>query len=69
MRANRPCHAHFETIAHCVLLYVRFPLSLQGVEEMMLLHGVRVSYETIHRCRRRARQRTHHQVVSAHLYQ
>jgi len=35
-----------------VLLYVRFPLSFRAVEEMMLLRGVQVSYETIRRwCR------------------
>jgi len=38
-----------EIIAHCVLLYVRFPLSYRAVEEMMLLRGVQVSYETIRR--------------------
>ena len=40
-----------EIIAHCVLLYLRFPLSLRAVEEMMLLRGVQVSYETIRRWR------------------
>ncbi len=38
-----------EIIAHCVLLYVRFPLSFRAVEEMMLMRGVQVSYETIRR--------------------
>jgi putative transposase len=40
-----------------VLLYVRFPLSFRAVEEMMLLRGVQVSYETIRRwCRKFAQQ-------------
>ena len=34
-------------IAHAVWLYVRFPLSLRLVEEMLLERGVFVSYETI----------------------
>jgi putative transposase len=46
-----------EIIAQCVLLYVRFPLSFRAVEEMMLLRGVQVSYETIRRwCRKFAQQ-------------
>ena len=36
-----------EIIAHCVLLYHRFPLSFREVEELMLVRGVIVSYETI----------------------
>ncbi|EJC71676.1 transposase [Rhizobium leguminosarum bv. trifolii WSM2012] len=36
-------------IAHAVWLYVRFPLSLRLVEEMLLERGIVVSYETI-RC-------------------
>jgi putative transposase len=40
-----------------VLLYLRFPLSFRAVEEMMLLRGVQVSYETIRRwCRKFAQQ-------------
>jgi len=39
-------------IAHAVWLYVRFPLSLRLVEEMLLECGIVVSYETI-RCRAR----------------
>jgi putative transposase len=31
-----------------VRLYHRFPLSLLEVEEMMLAHGVLVTYESIH---------------------
>ena len=38
-----------QIIAHVVLLYVRFNLSLREVEEMMLARGVDVSYETIRR--------------------
>jgi putative transposase len=34
-------------IAHAVWLYVRFPLSLRLVEEMLLERGIIVSYETI----------------------
>jgi putative transposase len=46
-----------EIIAHCVLLYVRFPLSFRAVEEMLLLRGVQVSDETIRRwCRKFAQQ-------------
>ena len=36
-----------EIIAHCVWLYLRFPLSFREVEELMLQRGVVVSYETI----------------------
>ena len=36
-----------EIIAHCVWLYYRFPLSFREVEELMLVRGVIVSYETI----------------------
>ena len=38
-----------EIINHCVWLYVRFPLSFGEVEELMLVGGVAVSYETIRR--------------------
>ena len=38
-----------EIIAHCVWLYHRFPLSFREVEELMLVRGVIVSYETIRR--------------------
>jgi putative transposase len=38
-----------EIIAHAVWLYVRFPLSLRLVEEMLLERGTIVSYETIRR--------------------
>src|SRR5258707_7689762 len=36
-----------EIIAHCVWLYHRFSLSFREVEELMLVGGVIVSYETI----------------------
>ena len=36
-----------EIIAHCVWLYHRLPLSLREVEELMLVGGVIVTYETI----------------------
>ena len=36
-----------EIINHCVWLYFRFPLSFREVEELMLVRGVVVSYETI----------------------
>lgn len=36
-----------EIISHCVWLYHRFPLSFREVEELMLVRGVLVSYETI----------------------
>jgi len=46
-----------EIIAHCVLLSIRFLLSLRAVEEMMLLRGVQVRYETIRRwCRKFGQQ-------------
>ena len=38
-----------EIINHRVWLYFRFPLSFREVEELMLLRGVAVSYETIRR--------------------
>ena len=38
-----------EIINHCVWLYFRFPLSFREVEELMLVRGVVVSYETIRR--------------------
>ncbi|WP_414475324.1 IS6 family transposase [Microvirga sp. M2] len=38
-----------QIIAHAVWLYVRFPLSLRLVEEMLLERGIIVSYETIRR--------------------
>ncbi|MBB3454323.1 putative transposase [Rhizobium sp. BK313] len=34
-------------ISHAVWLYVRFPLSLRLVEEMLLERGIAVSYETV----------------------
>jgi putative transposase len=39
-----------EIINHCVWLYFRFPLSFREVEELMLVRGVAVSYETIRWC-------------------
>ncbi len=38
-------------MTQCVLLSIRFPLSPRAVEEMMLLRGVQISYETIRRWR------------------
>ena len=38
-----------EIINHCVWLYFRFPLSFREVEELMLVRGVAVSYESIRR--------------------
>jgi hypothetical protein len=38
-----------EIINHCEWLYFRFPLSFREVEELMLVRGVAVSYETIRR--------------------
>lgn len=38
-----------QIIAHVVWLYVRFNLSLREVEELMLEHGVDVSFETVRR--------------------
>ncbi len=36
-----------EIISHCVVLYFRFALSFRDVEEMLAMHGVEVSYETV----------------------
>jgi len=36
-----------EIISYCVWQYHRFPLSFREVEELMLVRGVIVSYETI----------------------
>jgi len=36
-----------EIIAHCVWLYHRLPLSFREVEELMLVRGAIVTYETI----------------------
>jgi putative transposase len=38
-----------EVIAHAVWLYLRFPLSLRDVEELLAERSIRVSYETV-RC-------------------
>jgi putative transposase len=38
-----------EIIAYAVWLYLRFPLSLRLVEEMLLERGILVSYETVRR--------------------
>lgn len=38
-----------EVIAHAVWLYLRFPLSLRDVEELLAERGIQVSYETV-RC-------------------
>ncbi len=37
-----------EVIRHAIWLYLRFPLSLRMVEEMLAARGVAVSYETVH---------------------
>ncbi|CDZ29128.1 Transposase [Neorhizobium galegae bv. officinalis] len=42
-----------QIIAHAVWLYLRFPLGLRLVEEMLLERGIIVSYETIRRWGRR----------------
>ena len=61
-----------EIIAHCVWLYHRFPLSFREVEELMVVRGVIVTYETIRQwcakfgpeyaCRLR---RHHHRLTAA----
>jgi putative transposase len=38
-----------QIIAHAVWLYLRFPMSLRLVEEMLLKRGILVSYETVRR--------------------
>ena len=49
-------HSHFryfktspEIIRLAVMLYVRFPLSLRNVEDLLHERGIDVSYETIRR--------------------
>jgi len=51
-----------EIITQCVLLYIRFPLSLRAVDDMMLLRGVQVSYETIRRWRHKFGQQFAHEL-------
>ena len=36
-----------EIISHCVWLYFRFALSFRDVEEMLVMRGVFLSYETV----------------------
>ena len=36
-----------EIISHCVWLYFRFALSFRDVEEMLVMRGVSLSYETV----------------------
>src|SRR3982751_4366995 len=47
----RSCYAGHrfpaEIISHAVWLYVRFPLSLRMVEEMLAARGIVVSHETV----------------------
>jgi putative transposase len=38
-----------EIIAHCVWLYQRFTLSFRGIEELMAMRGVTLTYETSRR--------------------
>lgn len=38
-----------EIISHTVWLYLRFPLSLRAVEEILLERGIEVFYETLRR--------------------
>jgi len=49
--ACSPSHAGYrfpaEVIGHAVWLYVRFPLSLRMVEEMLAARGIVVSHETV----------------------
>ena len=54
-----------EIINHCVWLYFRFPLSFREVEELMLVRGVAVSYETIRRSGIFAHFRPRRQLLSA----
>lgn len=49
-KVSYKCHRYPPSvIAHAVWLYIRFPLSLRLVEELLLERGIVVSYETI-RC-------------------
>jgi len=36
-----------EVISYVVWLYFRFPPSLRMVEEMLAIHGIEVTYETV----------------------
>ncbi len=36
-----------EVISHAIWPYFRFPLSLRMVEEILAVHGIVVSYETV----------------------
>ncbi|MDQ3685745.1 MAG: IS6 family transposase [Acidobacteriota bacterium] len=57
MRHNRPRHAAAvlyrrhrfpaEIISHCVWLYFRFAFSYRDVEEIMVVRGVALTYETV----------------------
>jgi putative transposase len=40
-----------EIISHCVWLYFRFAPSFCDVEEMLVMHGVSLSYETVRKWR------------------
>jgi len=40
-------HGSAETIRLAVMLYVRFPLSLRNVEDLLNEHGVDISHETV----------------------
>ncbi|WP_288142371.1 hypothetical protein [Mesorhizobium sp.] len=47
---NFKCHRFPpQIVGHAVWLYLRFKLSLHEVEEMLLEHGIDVSYETVGR--------------------
>ncbi len=53
---SNPCKRHrfpAEIISHCVWLYFRFCLSYRDVEELLLVRGVIVTYETVRKwCRK-----------------
>jgi putative transposase len=46
---SRYTHHRFpaEAISHVLWLYIRFPLSLRMVEEMLAARGIKVSHETV----------------------
>ena len=42
-------HSASELIREAVMLYVRFPLSLRNVEDLLFERGYDLSHETVHR--------------------
>ena len=51
-----------EIISHAVWLYFRFPLGLHMVEELLSVHGIIVSHETVRQWARKFGQEFAHQI-------